>query len=470
MHKFKGLILSILAAVVLLPPDAMGQTPRTATATATVVNGFIVAITVTDGGFGYTAVPTVKISASAGVGAAAVATILNGSVDKITITEVGNGYGVNPSVTVSPPAASRTATGTATVVNGFLVSISVTDGGYGYTIPPSVTLSGGAGAGAELVTTISNGAVDQILVVNAGTGYASTTSVTISPPAVAVAPFSDGLVAYYSFNGTAKDQSGNGNDGAIMDASMASDRFGASSQCLFFPGYGYVYVSNTAATESLRTLTVSAWVKHDGLGSGPNGVSIASKVSDDSSALAWNLSIAPTGKLRLSANVGSWSYFQCETVLEAGVWYHVAMAYDGLKLTGFVNGRLDGISNLPGSLAPSTRPIRIGAYSPTLGPDDQMFFVGKIDEVRIYNRALSDQEINDLYHFEAPEGPWLELKVKTVEVTMHVKPNKTYRLQTAADMSHWTDVGEPFVATSSIMVQEFSGAEAARYFRLSEVR
>ena len=470
MRDLKGLILAGLAAVILLSPNTLGQTPRAATAVATVVNGFVVAITVTDGGLGYTAAPSVQISGAGGFGALAVATVSNGSVDKITVTEVGSGYGASPSVIISAPPTTRTAAAKATVINGFVVSISVTDGGFGYTFPPIVTVGGGPGTGVEAVATVSNGAVDQIMIRNAGSGYLPTTEVTIPPPAAPVSPFSEGLVAYYPFNGNGEDESGNGNHGAVMDASFSNDRFGGSGKALLLPGYGYLFVNNTPSTEALGLLTVAAWIKYDRLGSGPNGISIASKVSDDGSASAWSFSIAPTGKLRLCANVGGWSYFDCKTALQAGVWHYVAMAYNGSQLMGFVNGQLDGMSNLSGRIASSNRPMRIGAYSPTLGPDEWMFFAGQIDDVRIYSRALSDQEINDLYHYEAPEGPWLAMAIKTVQVTLHVKPNKKYELEASLDAVKWTIVGEPFVATSSKIVQEFSVSEVGRLFRLTEVK
>ena len=95
---------------------------------------------------------------------------------------------------------------------------------------------------------------------------------------------------------------------------------------------------------------------------------------------------------------------------------------------------------------------------------------GKIDDIRIYNRALSAQEVEDLYYYEAPEQPSVTINVKTVQVTMHVKPTKTYQLEASLDLQNWTNVGDPFVASTSEVVQEFNAIEVGRFFRLFEVQ
>jgi len=79
------------------------QVQRTATAIPTVVNGFVVAITVTDGGTGYSFPPTVTISGGGGTGATATAMVLNGSVDKVIVGNAGSGYSATPTVVVAAP-------------------------------------------------------------------------------------------------------------------------------------------------------------------------------------------------------------------------------------------------------------------------------------------------------------------------------------------------------------------------------
>ena len=163
--------------------------PRVATATAQVVNGFVIGATVTDGGSGYTNTPSVTITGGGGSGAKAKATMLNGVVTAITILSPGTGYTFTPTITVaSPPFPPRRATGTAQVINGFVVGASITDSGFGYTEPPNVFLFGGGGSGATASAIVQNGVVTGITILNPGTGYTSAPTIRIASP-----PFSPSL-------------------------------------------------------------------------------------------------------------------------------------------------------------------------------------------------------------------------------------------------------------------------------------
>jgi hypothetical protein len=76
---------------------------RTATATATVVEGLVAAITITDGGSGYPVAPQVTITGGGGSGASAEATVSNGAVVAIAVTVAGRGYTSVPEVIIAAP-------------------------------------------------------------------------------------------------------------------------------------------------------------------------------------------------------------------------------------------------------------------------------------------------------------------------------------------------------------------------------
>jgi hypothetical protein len=84
---------------------ANGQTFRGATASADVVNGFVVGITVTDGGNGYTSAPPVHIIGGGGSNALATASISNSAVTSVTVNNPGGGY-TTPLVSIAPPVVS----------------------------------------------------------------------------------------------------------------------------------------------------------------------------------------------------------------------------------------------------------------------------------------------------------------------------------------------------------------------------
>jgi formylglycine-generating enzyme required for sulfatase activity len=94
----RWLTLALLAGFTLA-----AQAQRTATATALVMSGFVVDITMTDGGAGYFFPPLVKITGGSGSGATAEATVTNGAVIRINVLTTGSGYTSTPSVVVAPP-------------------------------------------------------------------------------------------------------------------------------------------------------------------------------------------------------------------------------------------------------------------------------------------------------------------------------------------------------------------------------
>lgn len=100
IRLFTSVFIVFLTSVLTV---VSADTPRTATGIPTVVNGFVVSITVTDGGFGYTNPPTVTISGGGGSGATAEATLLNGSVNQIIVENAGHGYTNSPTVVISGP-------------------------------------------------------------------------------------------------------------------------------------------------------------------------------------------------------------------------------------------------------------------------------------------------------------------------------------------------------------------------------
>ncbi len=158
----------------------------------------VVAITVTDGGTGYTSAPDVTIG-NPTAGAAATATVSEtGTITAITLSTGGVNYIDFPSVTIANPPSvgvgvGTTAVGIASVTAGIVTTITITNAGFGYTntAVPSVTIDNSAGiktstnvlTNATAVATITTGnIVNAIRVVNPGVGYTQVPSVTIADP------------------------------------------------------------------------------------------------------------------------------------------------------------------------------------------------------------------------------------------------------------------------------------------------
>jgi hypothetical protein len=218
----------------------------------------------------------------------------------------------------------------------------------------------------------------------AGNSSEASVSVTVSnqPPAPA------GLVAAYGFDeaaGTVQvtDASGRGNGGTIAGATRTTaGKFGGA---LSFNGTSaWVTVKDAASLDLTTGMTIEAWVKPSTLTGwrsvvlkeAPNGLAYALYSGNDASR--------PAGFVHFGTDIG----VNGTTTMVANVWTHLAVTYNGTTLRLFVNGTLVRSQSASGAAITTTGALRIGGNS-FWGE----YFKGLIDEVRIYNRALTATEI-----------------------------------------------------------------------------
>ena len=89
-----------------------------------------------------------------------------------------------------------------------------------------------------------------------------------------------------------------------------------------------------------------------------------------------------------------WSHhLKAETDLPAGRWVHLAGTYDGQALRIYVDGEEQGVMERSGPIRPNTFPRVLGNYA--VGPDE--YFAGLLAEVKLYDRALSADEVRERY-------------------------------------------------------------------------
>ena len=226
----------------------------------------------------------------------------------------------------------------------------------------------------------------------------------------------DGLVAYYAFNGNANDQSGNGYDGTVYGATLISDRFGAPGSAYSFDGIDdYISVDYTAAFQ-LPVITISAWILPTTdltAATSPSGIVGRGEdlVTDEA---AFNLLVAnPAAPWANGVAVlyeddgGNDETFGTDVYPETGKWTHLVASRDA---TGLLSIYSDG--SLIGQWASTDQPssdsfqdLLIGAYWHVPTPSTAVitnFFTGGIDDVMIYNRALTPDEITGLSVIPAP--------------------------------------------------------------------
>jgi subtilisin-like proprotein convertase family protein len=198
-----------------------------------------------------------------------------------------------------------------------------------------------------------------------------------------------GLVAAYAFNEgagtTVTDASGNGNTGTIVNATWSTA--GKYGNGLFFNGTSAWVAINDAPSMHLTTgMTVEAWVD-------PSSVDNRwREVLYKGNDLIYLEAMSPSGAVPvIGAQFGAGGTFvetPGPTPLTANVWTHLAATYDGATVRLYVNGILVSSQAQTGNLLTSAELLTIGADS-----IHGSYFQGTIDEVRIYNRALSASEL-----------------------------------------------------------------------------
>jgi hypothetical protein len=196
-----------------------------------------------------------------------------------------------------------------------------------------------------------------------------------------------GLVAAYGFNEGSgplvTDTSGHGHTGTISGATWTTQ--GKFGPALAFDGLNdWVTITAAPALDLTTGMTLAAWV-YPTTTSGVRDILLKEGPTVD----IYNL-YAYNGQGRPEANVfvGGSNRTAVGTELLANVWTHVAGTYDGSTLRLFLNGVQVASTARSGAMAPGPGPLRIGGNS--LWGE---YFQGRLDEVRIYDRALTAAEI-----------------------------------------------------------------------------
>lgn len=224
----------------------------------------------------------------------------------------------------------------------------------------------------------------------------------------------NGLVAYYPFNGNALDSSGHNNNPSFNNATLTTDRFGNANSAYSFNGSSsYMQIPASPTLDTGSALTVSYWVKPNafymgqctenyvlskGLESGndyelsfgnqaygaANGINFCSTATDTSHEGFYGIGV--DGLL---------------PTIHTGQWYHVLFTNNGKVSNMYVNGTL--VASNAATVTFNNNDIYLGRY--TSIASTPYWLNGVLDDIRIYNRALSSNEVTALYTAPNPAKP-----------------------------------------------------------------
>jgi hypothetical protein len=222
---------------------------------------------------------------------------------------------------------------------------------------------------------------------------------TSPAPTVPPIPNPDGLSAYYPFHENADDESGNGNDGRVIGASLTLDRNGKPDSAYEFNGIdNYIRVEHSESLSFTSALTIAVWMKTN---RALPFAGIVVKADPVEPRTGYDLCVDDHQKLRAdvywdhSASIGATVI--SETEITDGRWHFVAFTYDGIVTRLYINGTLEAEKVYRQGARANTEPLLMGWDQNTWL--SHRHFEGILDEVWLYHRALDTEELRQLMEF-----------------------------------------------------------------------
>lgn len=211
-----------------------------------------------------------------------------------------------------------------------------------------------------------------------------------------------GLVAYYPFNGNTNDSTSNNNDGTIVGTvTPVANRLNTPNSSYFFDGNNsYIDVPAATSIQPTSAVSVSAWLnttdktywnfavcKRLNHSVSPGESYLLASTSGNSSTWQWAVSSSSTEYTLVS-----------NELVEENVWKHLVGTFDGDTMRLFLNGQKIGTKVIPHTtLGYSNLSLRLG-LGIVINSPPKAAWKGSMDEIRIYDRALTTDEVTYLYN------------------------------------------------------------------------
>lgn len=218
---------------------------------------------------------------------------------------------------------------------------------------------------------------------------------------VAQVNLTQGLAAHYPFNGNVNDQSGNGNHGTNNGAALTNDRNAVSNSAYNFNGTNsYISIPGTIITPSVAAVTICAWIKKDANWTNQSNAQIVYLGTDQGEmqlSLFGGTDANANARFAVAFSNDTWYGLDLQSPLTNNQYYFIVGKYvKGQNISLYVNNVLAGQVSVPNLdlVTNSATTSSIGSYNRAAGG---YYFKGVIDDVRIYNRALTNQELMALY-------------------------------------------------------------------------
>jgi len=221
----------------------------------------------------------------------------------------------------------------------------------------------------------------------------------------------DGLVGYWPFNGNANDESGNGNHGTVNGATLTTDRNGKANSAYSFDDLkNYITISTSKSLIFDKQFSISIWFKRNNTNNNDRIFSFEKAGSPDGYQFRFAIDVNSIDNNKVyfmgaSNNVNNstgWTNntgytLKSKNTIISSTWNNVTLIRNNSNFSLYLNGNIQSTSQSIQVIdfLLNKNNITLGAVISNQTYVD--FFNGNLDDIAIYNRALSDQEIKLLY-------------------------------------------------------------------------
>ena len=258
-------------------------------------------------------------------------------------------------------------------------------------------------------------------------------------------------MAWYKFNGNAGDSSGNANHSTVNGPTLTSDRFSNTNGAYLFNGAGdNISVPASNSIQPLNALSVSVWFYSNN--NSNQWQPIVCKFLSNS--FPYNSFYLGTGTPNpvngkwygVISDGSSISQNAISKTTTTNAWVMLTFTYDGSNINTYINGVLEASNSFSGNIGYNAGSLYIG-YNGLAG----QYFNGKIDDITIYNRAISQNEITNMYNNTTTSIPALTKSQDEISVY----PNPFENLITIGNISNSNNVysAEIFDLTGKLILR-----------------
>ena len=214
----------------------------------------------------------------------------------------------------------------------------------------------------------------------------------------------NGLVAFYPFCGNANDVSGNSHNGTVFGATLSSDRFNLINNAYSFNPGNYINLPAGIVWSNLKGVSFSAWAKFNSIVTSAGGGNTVIELTDGSTSNQWPhryFIVQDDNKIHFilegTSTNGGFRVSSKTIAINQNQWYHIVGVISNNQALLYINGVLVSTVNIPISsfnLGPGfSNNKRVGMAT----QDGWSKLNGLVDDIFIFNRALSNCEVQQLY-------------------------------------------------------------------------